>query len=163
MSDYIEPKALVATLETAIANGKTEWQEVDDFVLSQAMDMYEFENDNAVYDHAYGTFDLNMFDLVGDTDAKDVDASSTCFVKVEQDLDLPIDEETKVSDCDSRSRGPVKVEQNLREGVHSAESDTDGSLGGRFAPPTSNQDFTDILNFRRRNRGGRGVLAPPPL
>ena len=84
---YIEPKlgkALVATLETAIANGKTEWQEVDDFVLSQTMDMYEFENDNAVYDHAYGTFDL-MFDLVGDTDAKDVDAiaSSTTFVKVE--------------------------------------------------------------------------------
>ena len=141
MSDYIEPKALVATLETAIANGKTEWQEVDDFVLSQAMDMYEFENDNAVYDHAYGTFDL-MFDLVGDTDAI---ASSTTFVKVEQDIGLPIDEETKVSDCDSRSMGPVKVEQNMRERVHSAESDIDGSSGGRFAPPTSDQDFTDIL------------------
>ena len=104
--------------------------------------MYEFENDNAVYARAYGTFVL-MFDLVGDTDAKDVDASSTTFVKVEQDLGLPIDEETKVSDCDSRD--PVKVEQNMREGVHSAESDMDGSSGGRFAPPTSDQDFTDIL------------------
>ena len=41
MPDYIEPKALVATLETAIANGKTEWQEVDDFVLSQAMDEFK--------------------------------------------------------------------------------------------------------------------------
>ena len=48
-----------------------------------------------------------MFDLAGDTDANDVDVSSISVLKVEQDLDLPIDGETKVSDFDSR--GPVKV------------------------------------------------------
>ena len=35
-----------------------------------------------------------LFDLPGDTDANDVDESSSSFLKVEQDLDKPIDGET---------------------------------------------------------------------